>query len=241
MALLKYSRLSLTWLVAIAIFLVGSPIESGAQSLDLRLGVRGGLTSSISPIEVSSNHYFPPSYSASSSPGTFGATAGVVVDDRVEFRVEAVRYRFHLEGKSGTPYPASSIKWTSVTDGHVWQYPILFTYRISSGSIRTFVGGGLTFSRTVKGTTTTETTTISPTSVETTTTSTRPFRPAGGSPIAINPTVGFELRKGWISLRPEMRLGFWSGYRSDTENQAVFSSPQAELIVGIQLHPFRLR
>jgi len=220
------------------------PTESAAQgvNVDLLLGMRGGFTNSSSPLEVSSNHYFPPSYSSSSSSYAWGPTAGIVLDDRFEIRLEAARYRFHIEGKSGTPYPASGIKSTSVTDGHVWQYPVLVAYRLKAGSVRTLIGGGLSF-RTVKGaTTSTVTTSMLPNFTETTTVTTHPFRPANDtSPVAFHYGVGVEMPKGWISLRPELRIGFWAGYQGDDENQVVLGTNQTEFILGIRVHPFRVR
>jgi hypothetical protein len=216
-------------------------MESAAQDVDLLLGMRGGVTSTPSPIEVFSDNVFPPRYTSSSSSYSWGATVGTVLFDKFEVRVERARYLFHIDGRSGTPYPASLSKYTSATDGHIWQTPVLVAYRISSGFVRTFAGGGVTF-RSIKGATTTERTTLNPfTGVETTTITTEPFQGARSDATAFNAGIGFELRKGWISLRPELRLGFWTGYQADEQNETVFSSPQAEFILGIRFHPFSIR
>jgi hypothetical protein len=224
----------------VALLVLFMPNDSGAQSMDVFVGLRGGLASSSSPVEVSSNHHYPPSYTSTYSPTAWGATAGVIVNDKFEFRVEAARYRFHYTAQSTTPYPISSIKSTWVTDAHAWQFPVLVSYSLNAGSFRTLVGGGISLRSSLRGTMTTTTTTIHlPNPTETTTVSTSAYEPAGPDPVALHASLGFELRKGWISLRPEMRLGFWSGYRHDPENQVIGSSIQAEFIVGVRLHPFK--
>jgi hypothetical protein len=59
--------------------------------------------------------------------------------------------------------------------------------------------------------------------------------------MALHFSVGLELRKGFVSLRPELRGGIWSGYRHDDENQVVFSSSTMEFVVGFRIHPFAVR
>jgi len=224
-------------LVALLVFVLAT--DSEAQSVDVFVGMRGGLTSSSSPLEAFSMKIYAPSYTSTFSPIAWGATAGVVVNDKFEIRVEAARYPFRYTGQSGTPYPQSSIKWTAVTSGHVWQFPLLVTYRLNGGPFRIFVGGGLSTRSSARGSVTTTTTTIglgSPT--ETTTVSTRAYSEAA-YPIAVHGSLGFEFRKGWISLRPEMRMGFWTGYRGDPSNQSVGSPTQAEFIVGLRIHPVK--
>ena len=228
----------------VAVLLCVIPMHSAAQNLQLDpfIGVHGGFASSNSPIEVSSNHYFPPGYSSSGSPARWGPTVGVIVDDAIEIRFEPLRTRFHFTSQSGTPFPASGSRSTSVTDGHIWQYPILVAYRPARGVLRPFLGGGLTFKRTIKGVTNTETTTVQlPTSTEITTYSTRPYTGPRSEPIAFHASMGFEFRKGFVSLRPEMRLGFWTGYQNDGENQTVFSANPLEFVVGLRIHPFKTR
>jgi hypothetical protein len=162
------------------------------------------------------------------------------LNDKLEIRVEAAKYRFHYSSETGTPYPASGSKTSAVTDGHAWQFPILATYRLRVGSFRTFVGGGLG-ARSIKSTVTATTTTIQlPNPAETTTVTTSTFTRHDGA-IALHASMGFEFRRRWISFRPEMRLGFWTGYQGDGENEILGSPTQLEFIMGIRMHPFRVR
>jgi hypothetical protein len=238
---LKRSGRVVPAILAVTLLLFFMPRNSGAQSVDVFVGVRGGFTSSSSPLEGGSNHYFPPTYTSSYSPTAWGPSVGVIVNDKFEIRAEAAKYRFHYRGQSGTPYPASLSKSTWVTDGHAWQFPVLVSYRLKVGSFRTFFGGGIG-TRSVKGTVTATTTTIQPSNpTETTTVSTYAYKPVDSRskhPLALYYGIGFEFRKGWISLRPEMRFAIWTGYQADSENQVVGSPTQAEFIVGIWMHPF---
>jgi hypothetical protein len=59
--------------------------------------------------------------------------------------------------------------------------------------------------------------------------------------MALHATIGLDFRKKWISFRPEMRLGFWTGYQRQTENEILGSPIQAEFIMGVRMHPFRIR
>ena len=136
------------------IFLLAASIIAIAQtSVEFDFGVRGGAFNSGIPLEVFSNHYFPPAYSTEKMPYTFGPTVGVLINDRFDIRFEAVRSLFRFRGESTTPFPASGQKSISTTDGHMWQYPLLVTIHSSSGPLRAFGGGGITLGRTVSGTT----------------------------------------------------------------------------------------
>jgi hypothetical protein len=214
------------------------PHVGGAQSMDVIVGLRGGFTSSTSPLEVGQNHYFPDRYSSRYSPMAWGPTVGVVVNDKLEIRVEAAKYRFHYASQTGAPYPASGSRTSAVTDGYAWQFPILASYRLWIGSFRTFVGGGLSV-RSVKSTVTATTTTIDlPNPTETTSVSTYAYT-RDDRPIALHATIGLDFRKRWISFRPEIRLGFWTGYHGQSENEILGSPIQAEFMMGVRMHPFR--
>jgi len=213
--------------------------DSRAQSVDVFVGVRGGFTSSSSPLEVGQNHYLPDRYSSRYSPTTLGTSVGIVLNNRFEIRVEAAKYRFHYASQTGAPYPASGSKTSAVTDGHAWQFPILATYPVWIGSLRTLVGGGLSV-RSVKSTVTATTTTIDlPSPTETTTTRTYAYA-RDDNPVALHASIGLELRRRWISFRPEMRLGFWTGYQGQSESKIIGSPIQAEFIMGVRMHPFRV-
>src|SRR5262249_23309719 len=158
-------------------------------------------------------------------------------------RLEAVRSRFRFHEESTTPFPASGQKYTATTDGHIWQYPLLVTLHSSKGPLRAFGGGGITFGRTIRGKTTTVTTTVSPlpAGVTTVTTTTEPFptRYVRANPVALYLTGGLDARVAVLSIRPELRYAHWGSTPSDPENQMIFSSNQLEFLVGITVHPFR--
>ena len=210
-------------------------------SVDVDFGMRGGVLNDAMPIEAFNNHYFPTGYSTDKLPYAFGPTVGVLLSDRFEARIEAVRSRFRFHGQSGTPFPASGQKFTFTTEGHVWQYPLLFTYHFGTGPVRAFGGGGLSLGRSVHGTESAVITTITPptpSGVITTTTTKTPFVPLA-KPNAYYITGGIEGRVSFISIRPEMRYGRWTSYINDQENTLLFSPNQFEFLVGISLHPFR--
>jgi hypothetical protein len=223
--------------VVVSLLLFSLPHNAGAQSVDVFVGVRGGVTTSSSPIGLFQTHAFPERYTSTYTPTAWGPTVGVLIDDKIEIRAEAGRYPFHYTSQSGTPYPASGSKTTAVTDAHAWQFPVLVSYRVNFGTLRTFVGGGFS-TRSIRGTVTATTTRIQlPNPTETTTVTTSAYDP-GYSSVALNATVGFEIRKGWISFRPEMRLGFWTGYLG-SGNYTLGSPTQAEFMLGIRMHPIK--
>ena len=172
------------------IFLLAASIIAIAQtSVEFDFGVRGGAFNSGIPLEVFSNHYFPPAYSTDKMPCTFGPTVGVLINDRFDIRFEAVRSLFRFRGESTTPFPASGQKSISTTDGHMWQYPLLVTIHSSS----VYITGGL------------------------------------------------DGRVSFLSIRPELRYSHWNSSLANQENQMLFSSNQIEFLVGVTVHPFRLK
>jgi len=225
-------------------FLIAPSIVAIAQtSIEFDFGVRGGAFNSGIPLEVFSNHYFPPAYSTDKMPYTFGPTVGVLINDRFGIRFEAVRSLFRFRAESTTPFPISGQKSVATTDGHMWQYPLLMTIHSSSGAVRAFGGGGISFGRTISGTTSAVVTSITPptaSGVITTTFSTTPFRP-NSSPLALYITGGLDGRVSFLSIRPELRYGHWNSSLADQENQMLFSSNQFEFLVGVTAHPFRFK
>ena len=232
--------------VFLAFLVVGTfrTVGVAQASFDIDFGVRGGVSSVGPPLEVFNIHHFPNRYSTGRVPPyTVGATLGVRINEHFEVRLEAVRSRFRFNGETGTPFPESFYKATWTTNGTVWQYPFLVTYHSDFGSGVDFFGGGgaSPFVR-IKGTTYSEETTVSYPSLETTTTtSTSPMR-TWANPIAFYGTAGFSKRLSFLSVRPQLRLTFWTGYRSsDQQNSVLFSSVTPEFLVGISVHPFRLK
>jgi hypothetical protein len=161
--------------------------------MDFDLGVRGGVFNNGIPISVVNNHYFPDQYTTDDLRSTAGPTIGGLFNNRWQVRFEAVRSQFRFHDIAGL----SQIGRTSVTDGHVWQYPLLLTYIMGSGPIRPFAGGGMSFGSTFKGTTR-----VFDAGVPT---STLPFKPETGAPVPYYITGGLESRLSFLSIRPELR------------------------------------
>jgi hypothetical protein len=228
---------------SVVLFFALSGVAAAKNQLQIDLGVRGGTFNSGIPIEVFSNHYFPPRYSTDKIAPTFGPTVGVLINNRVGVRLEAVRSRFRFHGESTTPFPASGQKYTSTTDGHIWQYPLLVTVNSGDGPLRAFGGGGISLGRSIRGTTTTVTTRVSPlpAGVTTVTTTTEPFRVLGSGPFAFYITGGLDASVSLLSIRPELRYAHSHASLADQENQLIFSPNQFEFLVGITVHPFRFK
>src|SRR5262245_21731024 len=88
-----------TILRTVVLFFALFRIAAVQGQLQIDFGVRGRTFSSGIPIEVPSNHYFPPRYSTDKIAPTFGPTVGVLINNRFGVRLEAVRsrFRFHAE------------------------------------------------------------------------------------------------------------------------------------------------
>jgi hypothetical protein len=240
---------------AVLLFAFSRIAAAQIDLLDIDLGLRGGTLNSGIPMEVGNNHYFPDLYSTEKLPFTFGPALGVLLKDRWNLRFEAVRSRFRFHDQSGTPFPASLYKYTSTTDGHVWQYPLLLTYYVNSGGVRAFGGGGISFGSTFGGTTWTETTKVvlpppgNPNAPTTTVTtfSTTPFTPLnfGLNPKTLYITGGIDSRIKFLSIRPELRYARWTNfqcsYTNCQEDTILFSPNQLEFLVGITVHTLKIR
>jgi hypothetical protein len=236
-------------LVAAIFALTFSGISIAQIKADFDFGIRGGAFSGGIPMEVPNNHYFPDRYSPEAHQYTFGPTVGVLFNDRFEVRFEAVRSRFRFQDQSSTPFPVSLYKYSSVTDGSIWQYPLLLTYHAGSGAVRPFGGGGLSFGSTFQGTTHTETTRVvgppppNPNApFDTVTTfSTTPFN-SRSNPTALYLSGGIEGRVSFISIRPEIRYTHWMNFDKRSEigiqdDTILFSGNQVEFVLGVSVHP----
>jgi len=239
-------------IVLITILLFALCSFSLAQlSVDVDLGVRGGAFNSGTPIEVPNNQYFPVRYLDEKLPFTFGPAVGVLFNNRWEARFEAVRSRFRFHDQSGTLFP---ISYTSTTDGHVWQYPLLLTYLAGNGTVRPFGGGGFSLASAFHGTTRTQTTrVVGPIPANpnvpfntVTTTSTQSFNPPS-IPMAFYFTGGVDGRVSFLSIRPEFRYGHWINWDMRQSNvnaqhdTVLFSPNQLEFLIGISVRPLRLK
>jgi hypothetical protein len=227
-------RLLLTAVLSAALLLSMVCPANAQIRVDFDLGVRGGAFNSGIPISVENNHIFRNLYTADNLPFTAGPTIGALLNNRWLVRFEAVRsqFRFH-EINNGL----MSVKETSVTDGQVWQYPLLLTYLMGSGPIRPFAGGGISFGSTFKGTAR-----VFDAGVPT---STQPFKLESvvGPPVPLYITGGLESRVSFVSIRPELRYTHWTGFDSRSvggsqDDTILFSANQFEFLLSVTVHPF---
>jgi hypothetical protein len=194
--------------------------------VDVDFGVRGGAFNSGIPIETEDNHYFHIQYLTEKHPFTIGPTMGILLNNRFEIRFEAVRSQFRFQGQD----TASPFR-TSVTDGYIWQYPLLATYHIARGPLQPFGGGGVSFGRSLHATTHT---------VTPTTSSTAPFKPFSSS-TAFYATGGIDYRVSFFSIRPEFRYAHWTSNLANQDDRILFSPSQIEFLIGFSVHPLSLK
>jgi hypothetical protein len=225
-----------------AVLLLSIVSPANAQiPVDFDLGVRGGVFNSGIPISVDNNHYFPNIYTTDNLPFTAGPTVGALLNNRWHIRFEVVRsqFRFHETNNGLMFVGAMPVKETSVTDGQVWQYPLLVTYAMGSCPIRPFAGGGISFGSTFKGTTR-----IFNAGVPF---STQPFKlEPGFEPLPYYITGGLETRLSFLSIRPELRYTHWTGFDARSsisfqDDTILFSANQFEFLLSVTMHPFPSR
>src|SRR5262249_47222236 len=79
--------------------------------------------------------------------GTLGPVVGVLINDRMEVRFEAVHRRFAYQIQSDMGhFPPVTQHTVQTTRGHSWEFPLLVDYRPGEGSTRPFIGGGIDLS-----------------------------------------------------------------------------------------------
>lgn len=221
------------------VFLFAISDIAAAQSLvEAGLGIRGGILTN----ETFQAHalcvdtacaFVSSSFSADQISGTVGPAVNVLLHERVEVRFEAVRRNFGYQVRSDVfEGPQRSLVLES-TKGHLWEYPLLATYRFRSGPIQPFAGGGFGFGTTGAGTTTTQdTTTINQPGVTvSTTTVTRTAAPVPNV-IPFYLAAGIDGRVSHVSIRPEFR---YSHFPVDQTSGAetLFKVNQFEFLVGM--------
>jgi hypothetical protein len=185
------------------------------------------------------------SFSSEKLHGTIGPTVGVVLYDRVEVRFEAVHRRFgyQIQNNQGLfPAPFSQ-HITETVHGHLWQYPLLATYRPGYGPTRPFIGGGLDLGGVHnKFSTDYQVTRMTLSSGPVTTFS----HSASQSTLSTAYYVigGVDARISLVSVRPELRYIHFSGIPNlSSGGEAVLKPNQFEFLIGIGIsaHPFRMR
>ena len=217
---------------------------AGAQTaVQIDFGVRLGLSNNLfQPNQLCAGAgcvFGTTSFAAERLRGTVGPTAGVLLYDRVEARLEALRRRFAYQIQFDLP-PLGQHSVSS-TSGHFWEYPLLATYRFSSGPLRPFAGGGLSLG--TSGSYTTE--------IQSTLTQQLPSGPVTTTSVnrrTVNMTSGtayylvggLDGRTSYLSIRPEFRYTRFPN-DSDSSAETIFKANQFEFLIGISVHPFRIK
>jgi hypothetical protein len=208
-------------------------LNLSAQDLVVDAGVRGGVFAQPPPVEASSNHYFPPSFTVNRTLFDVGPSISALLYNKVEIRLEGVRSRFEFNSNS-VEGPTS---FTSVTKGYIWQFPFLATYQFASGSVRPFAGGGISLATKVGGST--EGTEIEqiPGAPSRTSSLNGPYR-TFSNPLIFYISGGVNAGTSRFSIRPELRYARWSPF-SDQENATLNSRNQLEFVIGFSVHVIR--
>jgi opacity protein-like surface antigen len=179
------------------------------------------------------------SFIASEFPWTVGPSIGILLDDRVEMRFEAVHRRFGYEVQSYSTLPnvftQSSRK---IVRGHLWEYPLMLTYHVSLGRARPYFGGGLSLVNGSDNTETQSTFTMETGSGPVTTTSIeRSTSDLAGLPTGYYVVGGVDNQISYFSIRPELRYSHFHSESSSAETR--FAPNQFEFVIGLIVHPFR--
>ena len=223
-----------------------SGVAAAQSIIQIDFGIRMGLASnSFQANQLCSGagcFFGTRSFTAERFPGTIGPAASVMLYDRVEVRFEAMRRRFGYQIRRDLVIP-STIEQHSVssTRGHFWEYPLLATHRFSSGPLRPFAGGGLSLG--TSGSYTTElqsTSTTQPPGGPVTTTSFDRRTLNLTSRTAYYVVGGLDGRTSYVSIRPEFR---YTRFPNDSNSGAetIFQPNQFEFLIGISVHPFRIK
>lgn len=178
---------------------------------------------------------------------TAGPSVDVLLYNRVEVRFEAVHRRFESQVQNDTivlPYINGGINQNGgetltveTTQGKLWAYPLLATYRFISGPIRPYAGGG--FSLGITGTRRTETVitrTILQLSGVPAAPTTTVLRSSGslssGAPYYL--VAGIDGRISRLSIKPEFRYSH-SFVDQAVSEQVLLKPNQLEFLVGVSV------
>jgi len=231
----------------VVLFFALSGIAAAQSTVQFDFGVRGGLlaNNSFQANQLCSGSgcaFGTRSFTAEKLHGTVGPAAGVLFYDRVEVRFEAVRRRFGYQIQRDLVVPSLTQHSVDSTRGHLWEYPLLATYRFSSGPVRPFAGGGLSLGTSGSYSTEfqfTSTTTQPPGGPITTSSLERRTYNLRGS-TAYYVVGGVDGRTSYLSIRPEIR---YSRFPNDSNSnaEAILNANQLEFLIGISAHPFRIK
>lgn len=230
------------WMLRTVLFFFALCMVADAQNLaEIDFGIRGGLltTDSFQANQLCSGAgclFGTRSFTAETLRGTVGPAVSVLFYDRVEARFEAVRRRFGYEVRTDLVNPPITEQHiVESTHGHLWEYPLLATYRFSPGPLQPFAGGGISLG--TSGSTRRD-------SQFTSTTSQGPLTTFEQTTFALRTSAAYYLvggvdgRTSYVSIRPEFRYSRFPGNSSDT---AILKRNQFQFLIGISVHPFRIR
>jgi len=126
--------------------------------------------------------------------------------------------------------------------GHMWEYPLIATYHFGSGSARTYAGGGLSFG--ANGHYTAgffyQSTTQLASGPVTTTSFEQRSADLSGLPTGYYLVGGVDGRISYFSIRPEFRYSHFPKDRNSNA-ETILNPNQFEFLVGISIHPFRVK
>jgi hypothetical protein len=225
-----------------------SAVASAQSPVQLDFGVRGG---------VLANHSFQANQLCSSAGcflathsfaseglrGTLGPTIGVLLYERFEVRFEAVHRRFGYQIQSDIDNAIETDRFVETVRGHVWEYPLIGTYHFGPGPrARPYVGSGVSLG--VKGRYTagfldTTTRKVPPGPVTTTSFEQR-ATDLFGLPRGYYVIGGVNARLSYFSIRPEFRYTHFPKDPASTA-EAILTPNQFEFLIGISIHPFRIK
>lgn len=236
-------RLPVLWISVL--FLLLSVVAFGQSSVEVGVGIRGGLLAnkSFEEGQLCSGAgclFGTRGFTADGLHGTVGPAVNVLFNDHLEVRFEAVHRRVGYQVRNDlVVQPILDQHILESTVGHMWEYPLLVTYHFSSGPIRPYAGGG--FSVTTTGTTRTETqitSTMNQGGVTTITVFKNTAPLPSQTPFYL--VAGIDGRVSHVSIRPEFRYSHFSNSSFSQNAAAILKSNQFEVLLGVSLQ-FRVK
>jgi hypothetical protein len=217
-------------------------VAAAQDSVQIDIGIRGGFLPH-SSFQAKQSTQVPQlvdfttySFIGDKPDGTVGITASALLNTRVEFRFEAVRRHFDYRVQAQNLNPPELGELLESVHGHLWEYPLLVTYRFRSGSLQPFAGGGASIA--TNGSYTTD-------SLRTQRPRFEPVRTIASHTVSGVPSstsyyfvAGIDGRTPHFSIRPEFRIILVPG-GSLSDNRTELRKYQPELVIGVSFPVFR--
>jgi hypothetical protein len=224
------------------LFFALSGIAAAQIPVQVDFGVRGGvlLNNSFQANQLCSSAgctLASHSFASEGLRGTVGPTVGVLLHNRFGIRFEAVHRRFGYQVKSDTANGFVTQHFVETVRGHLWEYPLIATYRFGHGP-SPYVGGGLSVGANGRSTTTSEGTSQVGSAPATTFFDQR-TNELFGVPTGYYIVGGLDKRVSHFSIRPEFRYTHFPSGVSSAET--ILTPNQLEFVVGISIYPFRIQ